>query len=238
MVVNAFVGRSEGRVHIHARELHSHTKSIFPELEEQLTAFELLNRIQAALGPEMRPPGADGWMTFEPHDELADYPQLRMEGIEFHSVHHLAFEFQIRTVPGMDDASIAADLRRLLARFEERYPYLRTEVEWPSRARGRQAVAYDRDHPLASSLARWHETVAGERPETGSLGRLGAAADASHVVAAGIDTILYGPGGGTTDRAYRLAGLRKEGPPDERILLDDIVTTAKVFALVAAELCG
>ena len=238
MVVNAFVGRSEGKIHVRARELHFHTKSIFPEFADQLTAFELLNRIQAALGPEMKRPAADSWMGFEPHAELADYPQFRIEGVEFHGLQHLSLEFQVRTVPGMDDEGIAADLRRLLGRFEAEYPYLSSEVEWPSRARSRPAVAFDRGHPIARSLGAWHRHVTGTAATVGALGRLGAAADASHVVAAGIDTILYGPGGGTTDRAYRLAGLRKEGPPDERILLEDVVTTARVFALTAAELCG
>ncbi len=69
-------------------------------------------------------------------------------------------------------------------------------------------------------------------PRDGGLGRLGAAADASHVVEAGIETILYGPGGGISDREYRLKGHLKQGPPDERISLKDIITTQKFLHLL------
>jgi hypothetical protein len=53
-----------------------------------------------------------------------------------------------------------------------------------------------------------------------------------------MDTVLYGPGGGQTDKEYRLKGHLKTGPPDERIFLKDVVTTAKVLALTAADICG
>jgi acetylornithine deacetylase/succinyl-diaminopimelate desuccinylase-like protein len=238
MVVNAFVGRSEGKIHVRAPGLHFHTKSIFPEFKERLTAFELMHLVQGALGPEMRAPTDTSWMSFEPHPELPEYPQYRMEVVEFHGIQHLVLELQIRTVPGMTDATIRTDLERLLDPIRTAHPYLAAEIEWPSRAASRPAVAFERDHPVAVRIAHWHEVVTGEPADVGALGRLGAAADASHVVAAGMDTILYGPGGGTTDREYRLAGLLRQGPPDERVCLSDVVVTAKVFALVAADLCG
>ena len=238
MVVNAFVGRSEGKIHVKAPELHFHTKSIFPEFKERLTAFELMHLVQGALGPEMRAPAEGSWMTFEAHPDLPEYPQYRMEVVEFHGIQHLVLELQIRTVPGMTDAGVRADLERLLAPIRAAHPYLTTEVEWPSRADSRPAVAFDPEHPVSARIAKWHKVVAGTSATVGALGRLGAAADASHVVAAGIDTILYGPGGGTTDRDFRFAGLLRQGPPDERICLADVVLTAKVFALVAADLCG
>ena len=238
MIVHAFVGRTEGKIHVRAKELHFHIKDIFPEFRNQLTAFELMNRIQTALGPEMQRPGPNSWMTFEQHPDLADYPQIRMEFIEFRGLHHLTLEFQIRSVPGMTDAGIEADLERLLAQFEANFPNLETEVEWPSQATSRPAVSNDRSHPLVQSLARWHEKVTGRPSVIGSKGRSGAAADGSHTSAAGIDTVLYGPGGGVTDIDYRLRGHLGTGPPDERIALDDIVKTAKVFALTAADLCA
>jgi len=237
MIVNAFVGRTEGKIHVRTKEMHFHTKDIFPAFRNQLTVFELMNRIQTGLGPEMQPPEMNSWMTFERHPDLEDYPQIRMEFVEFHGIHHLSVEFQIRSVPGMTDSGIKADLERMLAEFKEQFPYLETEVEWPSRGVSRPAVSNDRNHPVVQSLARWHEKVTGSSGVIGSKGRIGASADGSHTAAAGIDTVLYGPGGGTTDMDYRYRGHEGTGPPDERIALDDIVTTAKVFALTAADLC-
>jgi acetylornithine deacetylase len=236
-IVPAFVGRSEGKIHIRAPELHFHTKDIFPEFRNRLTAFELLNQIQRALGPEMQPPGPDTWMTFEPHRDLPGYPQIRLEHIEFHGLDHLVLDFHVRTVPGMTPETIRKDLKSLLRRLKESYPYLDTQVVWPVWEH-RSAMAVPHDHPLVQSLAHWHERVSGEPAQVSSSGMLGAAADASHTGATGIETILYGPGGGETDRDYRLKGHLKEGPPDERIALKDLVLTTKVLALTAADICG
>ena len=238
MVVHAFVGRTEGKIHIRAKELHFHIKGIFSEFQDQLTAFELMNRIHAALGPEMQAPGPESWMTHERHPDLPDYPQFRMEFVEFRGLHHLVLELQIRSVPGMTDASIKRDLEAFTSEFVARYSYLETEIEWPSQATSRPAVANPRSHPVVQSLARWHERITGKPGVIGAKGRIGAAADASHTAAAGIDTVLYGPGGGLTDYEYRLKGHLKEGQPDERVAVQDIISTAKVFALTAAEICA
>src|SRR5690606_16719830 len=113
------------------------------------------------------------------------YPQFRMEGVEFHGLNHVSLELQVRTVPGMTDESIKRDLENLIRPINIAHPHLEFEIEWPSRARSRDAVAYPPSHPVARRLADWHEYVTGDRAEIGGLGRLGAAADASHVVAAG-----------------------------------------------------
>ncbi len=237
MIVPAFVGRSEGKVHIRATELHWNIKRTFPRFESQLTAFELTNEVQRSLGPEMQPPGPNSWMTFTPHPALPGFPQIRMEIVEFHGLGHLVLDFQIRTVPGMTDESIREDLKRLLSALKTRYPYLKTEVEWPITVT-RPPVATPSDHDLVKSLARWHEHVMGEPAQVGSQGRLGSAADGSHTGGAGIETVIYGPGGGETDIEYRLRGHLREGPPDERISMKDVITVAKVLALTAADICG
>ena len=238
MIINAFVGRSEGRFHIRSKELHFHTKDIHTKFRGQLTAAEVMREVWNDLGPEMESPENGSWMTFEKSPYLPTYPQYRNEGIEFHRLGDVSLEFQIRTVPGMTDETIRADLEKLLKKYEEKYSYIETEVVWPSRGRTRPAVSNPSDHPVVMSLAKWHEHINGEVGEIGVLGRSGAAADASHTHAAGIDSILYGPGGGNTDNEYRLKGDLKLGPPDERVLVKDLVNTAKVFALVAAEICG
>ena len=238
MIIHAFVGRTEGRIHIHAKELHFHTKDIHTQFRDQLTAAEILRQVWNELGPEMESPSDDSWMTYEKSPYLPTYPQYRNEGIEFHRLGHVSLEFQIRTVPGMTDETIQVDLEKLLKKYEDKYPYVQTEVEWPSRGLTRPAVSNPKDHPVVVSLAQWHEHINGEVGEIGVLGRSGAAADASHTHAAGLDSILYGPGGGNTDNEYRLKGHLKQGPPDERVAVKDLVNTAKVFALTAVDICG
>ena len=144
----------------------------------------------------------------------------------------------------MTDATIIADLERLLNEIQRSYPYLQTEIEWPSQARSRPAVVTPRDHLMIRRLAHWHEYVTGEPAEVSARARIGDAADGSHTSAAGIDTILYGPGGGVTDWEYRLArqseglsGAADTGT-DERVAIKDLISTAKIFALLAADLCG
>jgi acetylornithine deacetylase/succinyl-diaminopimelate desuccinylase-like protein len=67
---------------------------------------------------------------------------------------------------------------------------------------------------------------------------LGAAADASLLAAAGITTVLYGPGGGDSDSEYQRAAHEGLVPPDERVSISSIVNAAKVYALTAVGLCG
>ena len=244
MIVNSWIGRSEGRLHLWAKEMHFDLRENFDAFKDQLTAHELLHQIQGVLGREMQPPGLDSWMTYHAHPDLPGYPQFRVERIEFHGIYHLSLELQIRTVPGMTNETIRADLERLIVPITALHPYMRAELEWPSGPTTRIAVVNPQDHPLGKSLARWHGSVTGSIGVIGSRGRIGDAADGSHTAAAGIDTFIYGPGGGTTDLEYQravhlrtLSGGADTGP-DERIAIDDLVSAAKVYALTAMDICG
>jgi len=237
-VVPLWVGRAEGSVHLHARELHFHTKEQFPELKPRKTAFEQLTSLLLALGSEMAPPGPGYWMRYRTTPGLEEYPQIRLEMITFHGLDHLEISFQVRTVPGQTDDTIRADLGRLVQTLKAKDPRFRMDINWPSwpsRPAGNTLVS----NPLVQSFARSHEFVTRKPPDVGPRGRMGAAADASHVVGhLNIPTILYGPGGGMTDLEHGRDVLNGEVEPDERIRIDDIVVAAKVYALSAAELCG
>jgi hypothetical protein len=56
------------------------------------------------------------------------------------------------------------------------------------------APGVHKDHPLAQTVARWHETEFGRSASVGAGKRLGGASDAANLLAAGIPTITYGPG--------------------------------------------
>ena len=240
-VVPTWVGRAEGKLHIREPEepeLHFHSKEQIPELRNRKSAFEHLQQLLRALGPEMAPPGPNTWMTFAVTPGLEGYPQIRIEMIHFHRLTHLELSFQVRIVPGQTDDTIRADLERLIRREQQVDPHFRVDVEWPSWLT-RPAGHTPSSNPLVQTFARWHEFVAGEPPDVGTGGRLGAAADASHIVGhLNIPTILYGPGGGMTDLENDRRVVLGEVEPDERVRIDDIVTAAKVYALSAADLCG
>jgi acetylornithine deacetylase/succinyl-diaminopimelate desuccinylase-like protein len=240
-VVPLWVGRAEGsmRVRIPAvPELHFHTKEKMPNLKSRKSAFEQVRRLLDALGPEMVPPGPDSWMTHSVTPGLEDYPQMRMETITFHAMSDLEISFQIRTVPGQTDDTIRTDLERVMRELKATDPEFQAEIRWPSwltRPAGNTPVS----DPLVQACVRAHTYVAGAAPDLGPKGRIGAAADASHVVGQlHIPTILYGPGGGDSDLEHEAAALAHEVEPDERIRIDDIVIAAKVYALTAAQLSG
>lgn len=235
--VPLWVGRSEGTVHVRTAELHFHPKEQWPELQCRRTAFEQLARFLQALGPEMAPPGPDSWQTFTPKPGLERYPQHRVETITFRGLDHLEFNFQIRTVPGQTDETIRADLARLIRQLQAQDPFFYAEVDWPYQP-SRPAGDTPFDSPVVKACAEAHAHVTGLPADVSPTGRIGAAADASFVYAAGIPTVLYGPGGGTSDLEHGRRVWNKEVEPDERIRIDDIVTCAKSYALAAARLCG
>lgn len=232
----------EGKVHIRMAkpefEMHFHPKDRFPKLlRGQRTVMEHTMTFLHALGPEMEAPGPDTWMTYTPHPKLPGYPQHRFEMIEFRGLNHLTISFQIRTEPGINDDTVRKDLERLIGRLQAKDKYFRAEIEWPS-WETRPAVDTSFDSPVVQSLARWHEYVMGSKPDIGHMGRSGAAADGSHTAAAGLTTVLYGPGGGQTDLDHQWKTVTGEIPREERVALKDLVATARIYALTAADICG
>lgn len=75
-----------------------------------------------------------------------------------------------------------------------------------------------------ASVVRWHETEVGRPATVGAGKRLGGASDAANLLAAGIPTVTYGPG-----------GIDVWPMIDERSRTADLVAAARVLALTAAE---
>lgn len=240
-IVPRWVGRAEGRMHVRARaggrELHFHFKEIDPALRSRRTVFEHMVRVLGALGPEMAPPERTKWMTFTPDEGLPSYPQYRVEKIETISQMHVIVSFQIRTVPGQTEETLRADLQHLLDALRAEDPAREMELEFPT-APVRPAVSVPDTHPLVEAIAASHEGVTENRAEVSARGRLGAAADASLLAAAGITTVLYGPGGGDSDVEYQRAVHEGRLPPDERISIQSIVDAARAYTVTAIRLCG
>jgi len=176
-------------------------------------------------------------MSYAVTPGLEEYPQIRIEMVNFHDLNHLEISFQVRTVPGQTDDTIRADLQRLVQKMQQEDPQVDVEINWPSWP-SRPAGNTPTSHRLVQSFTHWHKFVTGNVPDVGPRARLGAAADASHVAGSlRIPTILYGPGGGLTDLNHFRRLMRREVEADERIRIDDIVVAAKTYALATAELC-
>lgn len=238
-IVPRWVGRAEARFGVRARaggrELHFHFKEVDPNLRDRRTVFEQTARLLKALGPEMSAPSEGTWMTCVPNDGLPGYPQYRVERIVTRSQMAVDVDIQVRVVPGQDEATLRADLERLLRRLADADPHFEAELTFPL-APIRSAVDVPDDDPLVRALARSFVEVTGSHPDVSSAGRLGAAADASVLVEHGIKTVIFGPGGGMSDIEYQRAVHEGSVPPDERISLSQVVTAAKVYALAAASL--
>jgi acetylornithine deacetylase/succinyl-diaminopimelate desuccinylase-like protein len=119
----------------------------------------------------------------------------------------------------------------------ERDPTFDVQVEWPL-WKSRPPVITPVSSPLVQALAASHEEVVGVRPDISAKGRSGAAADGSLTAEAGIQTVLYGPGGGETDKEYGKAQWLGQIPKDERIALKDLVDCTSVFIRTVERLCG
>ena len=79
------------------------------------------------------------------------------------------------------------------------------------------------EEPVVQALIGAHEQIVGRRP---SLGAKGGATDASHIFhTAGVPTAIYGPGTSTTAHTA-----------DEYVILEQVATAARVYALTALNL--
>jgi acetylornithine deacetylase/succinyl-diaminopimelate desuccinylase-like protein len=82
-----------------------------------------------------------------------------------------------------------------------------------------------RDHPLVRCLAEGFREATGREPQIGGYGRLGNVGDGNVLGEAGIPSVQFGSG---DIRIYR------EWPTaDERVLLTDLVDTARTVAAAA-----
>ena len=191
---------------------------------------EKLAKVIQAMGPNNQPADSTGWMTFEPSDRLPTFPRFNILNVSTEDTEGpcASIEFWVRTAPGQTESTIRADLERLLTGLANEDPDLKWDLDIYSPSQEPHSIP--EAHVVVQSLIQWHKHVTGEEPEVGEQPRMGHVGDSSYLEKAGIPTVLYGPG---TIRIFEFWPAL-----DERILLDDIVTAAKVYALTTLELCG
>ncbi|MGQ0568956.1 MAG: M20 family metallopeptidase [Armatimonadota bacterium] len=212
-VVTVAVSACRGHIQVEGESAHH-----LPHRSAAQVGAELI----AAFGPPFAPIPPDGWLPHTPHPDLPGYPRFGIKEIHTHGGDFCRLTFDCRIIPGVT----AADVQRSLEAFLQRRG-IRGRVEMPPHPHVRNrptAEGISRDHPLVQTIARWHATELGRPAAIGSGKRLGGASDAANLLAAGIPTVTYGPG-----------GIDVWPMVDERSRTADIVAAARVLALTAAE---
>ena len=140
----------------------------------------------------------------------------------------------VRFNESMTPESILADVRGALDPLAAADPDLRYEIEWPARPERRvmrevmTPLSVPRDHPIVQTVRRNVVAIRGVEPTIGAVPPYSYAGnDTSHLYRAGIPCCLYGPAGGYD-----------EGRADRWTSVEQIVTCARVFAGVIADVCA
>jgi len=192
-----------------------------------INPIERAARLIQAFGPSYHPllaKAAGGWLEFTPHPLLPGFPRMAVRGIEhFQDVTTLMFD--LRIIPGMDEAGVKADLVDFLENLRREDADFHYELVVPLGAKqpnmpAREATACE--EPVVANLIHAHELVTGQMPQVGAGHRIGATADTCHFKGVGITCVEYGPGFIPTWPMV-----------DECISVEQLVTATKVLALTA-----
>jgi acetylornithine deacetylase/succinyl-diaminopimelate desuccinylase-like protein len=142
--------------------------------------------------------------------------------------HECSLYLDIRTVPGQTVEEIKRELRSVLRAFAERTrtpePSLYLYVTDPP-------TLIDESLPVVVVLGEAQSAEMGERPAA-IIRRPGA--DSVHFTAYGVPCVVFGPGGRLHPDA-RGGAMHALG---EHVLIDDVVTAAKIYLRVALDLCS
>jgi acetylornithine deacetylase len=142
--------------------------------------------------------------------------------------HECSLYLDIRTVPGQTVDEVKRELRGILHAFAQRTgtpePSLYLYVTDPP-------TVIDESLPVVRALGDAQAVVMGERLPS-IIRRPGA--DAVHFTAYGVPCVVFGPGGRLHPDA-RGGAMHALG---EHVLIDDVVTAARIYLAVALDLCG
>ncbi len=174
-------------------------------------------------------------LTFERHLDFPGLPTIHVGIIKEGFLPSMLADqakagIDVRTVPGMTAETVLADLKRLIAEARTADPELDATVTLSSRPNFMQPPPFhmDRTAPIVTAVALAHHQVTGAAAEVGTLvPQVFFGSDASHLLAAGIPTAIYGPGK-VTDIST----------PNESMAVDDMMIAANVYLASALNLCA
>lgn len=215
------VGYVQGKVRV---------KGEFKARVPYVNPIEKAAKVLAAFGPSYHPLASTaegGWLRFTPHPLVPGFPRMAVRGIEHHQ-DVTTLSFDLRIVPGMDEAGVCEDLRGLLdgiAATDRDFAYELVVPLSPQQPNMPAREATPTDSPVVAELIAAHRAVTGDAPKVGAGHRIGATADTCHFKGAGITCVEYGPGFIPTWPMV-----------DECVEIAQVVTATRTLAVTAAAL--
>jgi acetylornithine deacetylase len=126
----------------------------------------------------------------------------------------------VRVPPTIPMADARRDIQQVFLELERAHPAWGLEFETYVSVPG---ARISEEHEMIRAIDRNHERVTGKKPEREVVTWC---SDASVLSRYGVETVNYGPSSGPRD---------KEG---EKVRIQTLVEITKIYALIAAELCG
>lgn len=204
------------KIRVRGTQMHSSLSDRLPSVNASVMLAQVLTRMDEEL-----------ILTFDPHP-LCPAPTVnlgvKLEGGVSYGVYPGVAEFQcdVRTLPGMTQQQLRADLERCLETIRHERTGLDVELEFEKSPLNWIApTEFPADHPFVDSVLDAAEQVLGRRP---SLGAFPGGTDAKNFQGvAGIPTIpSFGPG-----------WLPLAHGPNECVGVEAIVQASKMYAISA-----
>jgi acetylornithine deacetylase/succinyl-diaminopimelate desuccinylase family protein len=208
------------RIRVNGTQMHSSLSDRLPSVNASVLMAALMQSLADDLDLEFVPHPLDG------SEPTLNVGVLVSGGVYFGVVPGQAeFACDLRTLPGMTQASVERSLRRWLTRQRQRIRSLDAELRFEPQLGWVPPAEIDREHPLVAVVQDAADEVLGTPPP---LSVFPGGTDAPWFESAGIPTIpSFGPGILTCAHG-----------PNESVSLESVAQAARIYARVAAAFCG
>jgi len=138
---------------------------------------------------------------------------------------------EVRPCPGEHPLEVLDEIRRTVGRVRGLANNIEIGIDMLRAESGHEIGL---EAPVSQAVYKAHENVSRSSPEVTYPGWCG---DAAYLNRAGIQTVIYGPGGGISrDEAQKLREDVEDLSGVQKI--EDLITATKVYALAAVDICG
>ena len=208
------------KIAVAGTQMHSSISDRLPGVNATVKMARLIDRMDREF---------KSYLTYDEHPLCPTGPTVNVgvmvEGGVFYGVYpgNAEFACDVRTLPGMTEEMMKADIGRFLADAMADDPELRAELRWHLMV---PAVEIEADHPVVAALVEAATEVLGSEP---TLDAFPGATDAPYFqLTAGIPTVAaFGPG--MLPRAHS---------PNEYMDADGAALSAKIYARAALRYLG
>jgi len=208
------------KIAVSGTQMHSSISDRLPGVNATVKMARLIDRMDREF---------KSYLSYDEHPLCPTGPTVNVgvmaSGGVFYGVYpgNAEFACDVRTLPGMTEKMIKADIGRFLADAMADDPELRAELRWHLMV---PAVEIDADHPVVAALV---EAAAEVLPSAPTLDAFPGTTDAPYFqLTAGIPTVAaFGPG--MLPRAHS---------PNEYMNADGAALSSKIYALAALHYLG